>query len=466
MARSGDDETGCGLFGNIDESAANDFEGVTCHLCHRMMINLDPPKGEAGNYLENAQFWIDDESCPNGSAPETEGEPGPCRRGPYDYSPPDPEPPHEWAFSEYHTESQFCATCHNVTSPAKTLIDENGVDTGIPYPIERTYDEWLASDYSIDMGPSFESCQDCHMPEVSADPAYACILQQNDRTGNMPGHDFVGGNTWVPGLIRDQYGSTINNNDGYDTAIARTEQMLQSAAAVEVTAPAQVGPGGILHFEVRVTNLGGHKLPTGYNEGRRMWLHLEIEEGDGDVIWESGAYDTATGELTRDPQAKVYESRRGIWNALGNDSCDFVNGSGVAEFHFVLDDCIALDNRIPPLGFTGSADPETQPVGYSYPETSPGSGVLVNYDDTSYAAPISVDALSPLTVRATLRYQTSSKEYIEFLRDTAVTQSFADDCITRTAGWSWPPDLDPGSAVVASSSSRCGTTATNRPPST
>ena len=175
-----------------------------------------------------------------------------------------------------------------------------------------------------------------------------------------------------------------------------------------------------------------------------MWLHLEIEEGDGDVIWESGAYDVATGELTRDPQAKVYESRRGIWNSLGNDSCDFVNDSGVAEFHFVLDDCIALDNRIPPLGFTGGADPETQPVGYSYPETSPGSGLLVNYDDTSYVAPIPADALSPLTVRATLRYQTSSKEYIEFLRDTAVTESFDDDCINRTAGWSWPPELDPG----------------------
>ena len=242
---SGDDETGCGLLGNIDESAANDFEGVTCHLCHRMMINLDPPKGEEGNYLENAQFWIDDESCPNGNAPETEGEPGPCRRGPYDYPPPDPQPPHEWEFSEYHTESQFCATCHNVTSPAKTLIDENGVDTGIAYPIERTYDEWLGSDYSIDMGPSSQSCQDCHMPEVGADPAYACILQQTDRTGNMPGHDFVGGNSWVPGLIRDQYGSTINNNDGYDTAIARAEQMLQSAASLEVTAPARVGPGGI-----------------------------------------------------------------------------------------------------------------------------------------------------------------------------------------------------------------------------
>ena len=282
------------------------------------------------------------------------------------------------------------------------------------------------------------------MPQVGVQDAFACILAFNDRTGDMAGHDFVGGNTWVPGLIRDQYGSTINNGDGYDNAIARAEAMLQGAAGLAITAPLEVGPGGTLHFAVRVTNLSGHKLPSGYNEGRRMWIHIEIEEGDDDVIWESGAYDPLTGVLTRDGQAKVYESRRGIWNKLGNSSCDFVDGSGVEEFHFVLDDCIELDNRIPPLGFTGAANLEIQPVGYSYPETAPGSGLLVNYDDTSYSVPIPIDAISPLSVRATLRYQTSSKEYIEFLHDEAVTESFADDCISRSGGWSWPPDLDPG----------------------
>ncbi len=426
------DADGCMLEGNIDESAANDFEGVTCHLCHRMMINDDPPPGESGNYLENAQYWIDDELCING-----EGE-APCRRGPYDYVPPDVEPPHEWEYSEYHTQSQFCATCHNVTSPLKTLIDENGVDTGIPYPIERTYDEWEASDYGDSMGPSSQTCQQCHMPDPGFEDQYACIQQSNDRTGDMPGHDFVGGNTWMPGVIRDEYGATIDNTDGFDNTIVRAEQMLAGAAQVELTTPPEVGPGGTLNFEVRVTNLGGHKLPTGYNEGRRMWLHVVVEEPDSDIVWESGAYDPATGELTRDAQIKVYESRRGIWNRLGNDTCDFVNGDGDEEFHFVLDDCIALDNRIPPLGFTGGANLETRPVGYTYPETSPGSGVLVHYDDTGYTVPIPIDAETPLTVRATLRYQTSSKEYVDYLRDEAVANDFPDDCIPRTAGYTWP----------------------------
>jgi hypothetical protein len=426
------DADGCNLNGNIDESGANDFEGVTCHFCHRMMVNEDPPPGESGNYLENAQYWIDDELCANGD------QRAPCRRGPYDYVPPDQEPPHEWEYSEYHTQSQFCATCHNVTNPVKTLIDENGVDTGIPYPIERTYDEWLESDYSDPVGPSGETCQQCHMPDPGLQDQFACAQQSNDRTGDLPGHDFVGGNTWMPAVIQDQYGATINNGDSFDDAIAGAQMMLQSAAQVELTAPPEVGPGGTLNLDVRVTNLGGHKLPTGYNEGRRMWLHVVVEEPDSDVLWESGAYDPVTGELTRDAQVKVYESRRGIWNRLGNDTCDFVNGDGEEEFHFVLDDCIALDNRIPPLGFTGGADLEIRPVGYTYPETSPGSGVLVNYDDTSYSVPIPVDAQTPLTVRATLRYQTSSKEYVDYLRDEAVTNDFPDDCITRSGGYTWP----------------------------
>lgn len=445
------DADGCALLGHIDESQDNDFEGVTCHLCHRMYV-LDPgdvPPGELDHYTENAQFWIDDEECPGEFILEEgdEREDGvnePCRRGPYDYVPPDVAPPHEWVYSEYHTESRLCGTCHNVTSPANTLIDENGDDTGIPFPIERTYDEWTQSDYSIAMGPSEESCQECHMPQVDEDNAFACIFEQNDHAGDMAGHDFVGGNTWVPGLLRDQYGSTIDNDDAFDDTIFRAGQLLENAATLALTAPPEVGPGGTLNLDVRVTNLGGHKLPTGYSEGRRMWIHVEIEDGDTNIIEQSGAYDEVTGVLTLDSQAKVYESRRGIWNRLGNNTCDIVNGSGIEEFHFVLDNCIALDNRIPPLGFTGGADPETQPVGYEYPETSPGSGVLVNYDDTAYSFDIPVDAVTPLTIRATLRYQTSSKEYVEFLRDEAVTEAFPDDCITRTGTWNWPSELDPG----------------------
>ena len=43
------------------------------------------------------------------------------------------------------------------------------------------------------------------------------------------------------------------------------------SAAVDISLPSKVGAGSELEVDVRVTNLTGHKLPTGYGEGRRMW---------------------------------------------------------------------------------------------------------------------------------------------------------------------------------------------------
>ena len=432
------DADGCSLEGNIDEGmvgVANDFEGVTCALCHRMMENDSPPMGESSFYTENAEYWVDDADCGSPGS-------GPCRRGPYDY-PSGPTPPHEWAFSPYHQSSEMCATCHNVTNPILNLIDESGNDTGILFPVERTYTEWSMSDYADNGSGSYQTCQNCHMPDATQDPVYACAFQSVNRTGDLPQHHFVGGNTWIPGILEDQYGATIDNGTAFADTTARAQAMLQSAALISVMAPTEIEPEGMLDVDVRVTNsLTGHKLPTGYTEGRRMWIHLEVVDALDTVIFESGAYDPSTAELTKDSQVKVYETIRGTWSPDDMECIHTVND--VEQFHFVLANCIVSDNRIPPLGFTGGTNIETQPVAYTYPETSPGSGELVNYDDTSYTVPIPPGAVTPLTVRATLRYQTSSKEYIEFLRDEAINNSFPDDCTNRSSSFTWPGALGVG----------------------
>ncbi len=413
---------GCGMIGNLDQPDG-DFDGVSCHLCHRMMVNDSPPMGEESVYFENAAYWIDDTDCG--------GQGEPCRHGPYDYSGGDSPPPHTWAFSEYHVGSDICGNCHNVTSPAHNLIDENGDDTGIPYPIERTFKEWQQSDFAPG-GAAEQTCQACHMPDTTEDPAFACGQLSNDRTGDLAIHEFAGGNAWVPAVLKAAYPALDRDNE-FDATIAAALDMLQNRSAeVEVSAPAD--PDGILEVEVKVTNLTGHKLPTGYPEGRRMWLGVTARDGDDQVIWESGAYDGATGELTEDAQVKIYEAKPGIWDRNGTGECDVTDELDEPIFHFVLNDCWALDNRIPPLGFTGGEDLETRPVGYSYPETSPGSGVLVNYDTTQYQIPLPGGVRTPITVEATLYYQTASDEYIEFLRDEAIDNGFPDDCIPRSTG--------------------------------
>ncbi len=428
---------GCLLQGDYDnrDTGSNDYSGEGCHFCHRM--KAQGPMGEPA-YLENANIWLDDGDCGSGE---------PCRRGPYNYQTPVPAtPPHVWAFSAYHQQSEICGSCHNVTTPdtstgpLKTLIDASGHDTHIPFPIERTFSEWRASDFSdvifrdrlgdtLPFAPALTSakqCQDCHMANSNDSVARACTLDNpGDRTSNLPTHQFAGGNTWIPGVLKGQYGTALNRNAAFDQTIAWSRQLLQNSATLALNVASYVPPTGAstgsLNLSVRVTNLSGHKLPTGYSEGRRMWINLQVRDNAGGLVYESGNYDATTGILTRDAQVKVYEIRQGEWDATAM-SCRTSDG-GSERFHFALNNCIALDNRIPPLGFYGGNDPELQPVGASYPPVAGGSPHLVNYSDSNYALSIPIGTTLPLSVTATLRYQTSSKEYIEFLRNEAVANS-------------------------------------------
>lgn len=414
---------GCGLVGNIDQPGG-DFDGVSCHTCHRMQPNPAPPLGQESFYLDNGQLWIDDGDCG--------GQGEPCRFGPYDYSAPGLNAaPHVWAYSPYLQSADMCGACHNVTNPAHNLIVD-GVDAGIRFPIERTHREWEQSVYGFPGGvptAEFRSCQDCHMPQAAANPAFASNFQLNNHAGNMGVHAFAGGNAWVPAVLADEY-PALGIGVSLDNSAAAARALLASAATTTVDVDGAVRPGENLMAAVTVTNLSGHKLPSGYPEGRRMWLHVEARDGNGALLFESGAYDAATGMLTRDAQVKVYEAKQGIWNA-GTNACETSDGTREL-FHFVQNDCIALDNRIPPKGFTGGGSLETRPVGYVYPEAAPG--ILSHSDVTTYAIPMPANVVTPVTISATLRYQTTSKEYVEFLLDEATTHAFPDDCLPRSSG--------------------------------
>lgn len=426
----------CLLEGRYDKPDSNsDYGGVACHYCHRLMAQ--GPNGEP-HATGNGNAWVDDQDC-SFANPASGG--GPCRRGPFDYSPADTAPPHAWLPSQYHADSALCGTCHDVstpdlaTGPFKTLKLGDGSDSGRPFPIERTFSEWRQSRYA--QAPQV-SCQDCHMP-VSEDPgALACVLDNYpNRSGALPVHEFVGGNSWIPPIIKGEFGAGLgaNRRAALDQTTAWARRNLATAATVATrisayTAPAAAAGAGTLALAVTVTNLSGHKLPTGYGEGRRMWLNLQVRDANGALIHESAAYDGASGVLSRDNQARVYEVEQGIFNHHGSGACDVVDGDGEAMFHFVLNDCIARDNRIPPLAFRpASAD---DPSGYDlrplplgrYPETAPGSGVLVNYDVADYSVAIPAGTPTPLTATARLYYQIASRDYIEFLRREALQNGF------------------------------------------
>jgi hypothetical protein len=133
-----------------------------------------------------------------------------------------------------------------------------------------------------------------------------------------------------------------------------------------------------------------------------------------ELVYESGAYDAATGVLGHDADLRLYEAELGISPGLAA-------ALGLAagpSFHFVLNDSIYKDNRIPPRGFTnaGFALVQATPVDPDWPGPEPRYADGQHWDGANYILPVASDRLE-----VTLYYQTTSKEYVEFLRDENTT---------------------------------------------
>jgi hypothetical protein len=392
---------------------AADSDGVSCALCHRM---VDPvykagvsPTNDlailaalsfAGTNYGNGMFVID----PNGT-----------RRGPFTNA----DAGHAVLTSPFHSSAAFCGTCHDVSNPAfqndgSGNYNANALNTTAtnfsPHfmaPVERTYSEWVNSDYNRGSGiyaPKFAgnksdgkvaSCQDCHMRDVAG---YGCNTNINPvvswRT-NLPMHDLTGGSTWLPGLLTNLFPADVNAT-AIQAGIGRATQMLTNAASLAVFDSAA-------QLKVVITNECGHKLPTGYPEGRRAWINVKFYDAATNLIAESGAYNSTNGVLTRDVEAKIYEVHPGIETNLAI-ALGLPPG---ASLHFVLNNQTYEDNRIPPRGFTNSlfAAFGGAPVGHAYSDGQ-------FWDDTFYTLP---EEATRAEVR--LYYQSTSKEFVEFLRD-------------------------------------------------
>lgn len=265
------------------------------------------------------------------------------------------------------------------------------------------------------------------MRSSNSPDARACVNNPaGSRQGSLSVHEFVGANTWVPKLLKAKYGAPdqLDREDAFDRTILWAKEMLMDRSAlVAVTLdPYSAGQANLV-AKVKVTNLSGHKLPTGYAEGRRMWLNVVARDAANQVVFESGAYDAATAQLTEDSQARIYESLQGIWDSASG-TCKVTDAQGRKRFHFVLNNCIAKDNRIPPLGFRGGSDLSLRPVGATYPPQSAGSERLVNYDLATYTIPVPPGTALPISVTATLKYQVASRDYIEFLQREAAVGNF------------------------------------------
>ncbi|MHC4313000.1 MAG: multiheme c-type cytochrome [Planctomycetota bacterium] len=392
----------------------NDLSGVACDFCHRLVDPIfDPTENPAEDQDILAALIFPASDFGNGMATI---DPTGARRGPFINA----DTGHPILVSPFHREAALCGTCHNVSNPA---FEKDGNGNYMPnafdapatdfsahtlLPVERTYSEWFYSQYNTPEGvyaPQFggnkdyvATCQDCHMRDVTGRGANFGTPPLRD---DLPLHDMTGGSTWLPGLLPAMFPGVVDP-DAIQAGITRARYMLQNAA--DVTA---VKEGSEL--KVTVTNNCGHKLPTGYPEGRRIWINVKFYDDSNSLISESAAYDPATGYLSHDHDAKIYDIEPGIDPTLASI---LALPSG-PSFHFTLNNKVYKDNRIPPRGFTNDAyeDFGGAPVAYSYADGQ-------YWDDTYYAIPPSA-----VSAQVTLYYQSTSKEFVEFLRDENTTNS-------------------------------------------
>ena len=198
-------------------------EGVTCDFCHQVVGTEKQPPGDASQKLladgtKRAQFA-------DAVAPQ-----------------------HACAYSEFHTQAEFCGACHNLKHPT----------TGVT--LDDTFDQWAQGPYPA----RGIVCQDCHMvPAPGAGP-------QTGRAGSM-------------GPIRDNI--YLMTFAGANVALGDAERAranLTHAATLTVEAPEVLPPGEQGTIEVRVTNSGaGHAIPAGVSEIREMWLEVSAVSVDG-----------------------------------------------------------------------------------------------------------------------------------------------------------------------------------------
>ncbi|MBU2601770.1 MAG: MscL family protein [Actinobacteria bacterium] len=219
--------------GKSDGSALSDIakEGVTCDFCHTV-------SGPSDEWPGNSSF---------------ESDPGLTKRGPYADS---VSPAHDTAFSEFHTSSDFCGSCHDVNHPLNGLA------------LEATYTEWKESGWA-DLGVR---CQDCHMtpgagPSPPGTGPVAAFGPERDRVFSM---DFTGAN------------AVFGNREA-------AEERLKGAAALELIVEgvpeAGVKAGDPVKALVKVKNVAaGHYLPTGLTDTRRMWLEVKAVGKSGDPV--------------------------------------------------------------------------------------------------------------------------------------------------------------------------------------
>jgi hypothetical protein len=406
---------------------------------------------------------------------------------------------HKMLYSRYHKSKYFCATCHDVSNPALAnlglsgLPDQSDIANGEQnliteqysasqyFHVERTFSEFMLSAYGQQGGAATNAdfqqqgapnitwaakCQDCHMRDVTGKacnkngvPSRPGESAEHPDSG-QPLHDLTGGNSWISHILAsldpngpvydpvnlallDQGPSVLTldlsqgmspkqNGAALKDGSDRAKQQLQLAATIKDLAY-NSGNGDI---SFKIQNNTGHKLISGFPEGRRMFVNIKAYDTGGNLIYEVNPYaytidsSDGDGDPTNDPGGTLKGlplSYSPNSPALGPNEAHVdelvyevhPSSSLTGEeqtFHFVLATGRSKDIRIPPKGFdiANAIDRHCEPWYHNQQRLDyfTSAEYTGGYDDVSLNIASGAD-----TVEVTVYYQGTSREYIAFLRD-------------------------------------------------
>ncbi|HEV2132683.1 MAG TPA: hypothetical protein VGR47_00330 [Terracidiphilus sp.] len=360
-------------------------DGISCAVCHQIQAaGLGTPASFNGQYTV----------APPGTHPRPVF-------GPFDIANPQIVQVHQTISgyapqqSEHIRDADLCGSCH-------TLYTETLGADGKPlgrFPEQMTYLEWLHSDYH-----SKETCQQCHMPAANGAVPIASLLGQ-PRDG-VRHHTFVGANFFMDAMYnahRDELGVAAQPADLTAEATATTA-FLQSQAARVTVGPAELA-GAQLSFPVRVENLTGHKLPTGF-PSRRAWLHVVVTGADGTVVFESGKLNADGSIVGNENDADATRFTPHYTEISKPDEVEiFEDILGDSQGHvttgLVFTTQYLKDNRILPTGFDKANAPADIAV---HGKAADDLAFIAGSSTTKYTVPTN-GAKGPFHLAVELEYQ-------------------------------------------------------------
>jgi hypothetical protein len=373
-------------FGADDKEGRQAADGVSCSVCHQIsQEGLGTPQSFNGGFIV---------ARPEGADLRPEYGPFQVEAGHKRIMTSSSEG-YRPTESGHIRQSEMCATCHTLITQA---LGPGGQVVG-RLPEQMPYQEWLHSDFK-----DKQSCQSCHMPVINEDVPITRVFGV-PRSG-VSRHVFVAANFFMQRMLNRyrEFLEVAALPQELTTSAERTIRYLGSQAAHIGVEGVQV-VSGRLEADVKVDNLGGHKLPTAY-PSRRAWLHVVVRDRNGARVFESGAlnpdgsiqgndndsdpmkFEAHYDEIRSSDQVQIYES------ILGGRDGAVTTGLLTAVRYL-------KDNRLLPHGFDKlTAEPDIAVIGTAVNDS--------NFTDAGDRVRYSVavgNTEGPFEVQAELMYQ-------------------------------------------------------------